>query len=508
MAGAITDALTGIDSRKKYTQEEMSDHGAEAVSEFMMSYLSEEYAHIQTFGSADCITMPESSRRAIVMRSFKSYQINPISKQIIKLWTNYPVAGGVTFSVKTEDKPLAKNNKAKRKTSAEITLEAIVKNPKNAKIFSTFGQRKTNELGLLSGENFFAVVGKGKNTVYRRVDALQIYSGAYDVETSGIAAAPGDAEDTRFYVRTIADAAGNPTRTIVYRDWQNPKGEAGELSDGTRITVSGESVIFTRGGNDVTPENIKLADGVMYHWLFDGNGQRGTPLLNTSLAWCDAQGHFMKNRLAIMSAITQFAWDVKTKGGEAGVAYVKNKLASTLSATNSYERNPKTTAGGNRIGNAGTDFTAVGQETGADAARVDGDMIMNQSGVGAGISPGFLGLGNASNYAMANTMLGPLHRQFEAAQEMVEDLYHTLFLIAGIDVDVDTPELIRKDTPAVLDGLTKLIGVVPSLAASEELQRQILTLASFKNQDTIISEAVKAPKPEEPDKPKPKEPPE
>jgi hypothetical protein len=404
--------------------------------------------------------------------------------------------------------PRAAEEGATRRTKDDVILKAILDNPKNSKFFSTFGQRKTAKRGLNDGENFFAIFGTGKATKYRRLDSLSIgytpkeYS---NTQNTGIATNPEDADETRYYIQTITDSMGNPASYVVYRDWQNTAWEDGVLEDGTKIVVTGmgkkRRVMFVNESKpiaDVTPKkpdgstNVTVSNAQVYHWLFDGDGPRGIPLLNTSLIWCKMQTLFMKNRVAIMNAIAQFAYDVKVKGGSAGVAVVKDAYGSTLSNSNTNEAKPSVAPGAYNIHNGASEWKAVKQDTGADAAQVDGDMLMNQAGVGAGIFSNFLGVGSSQNYAQSNSMEGPMFKAFSTYVEQLEDMFQTLFRIAGIRVEVNTPELIRKDTPAMLDGFAKLAAVMPGLTGSEEMMRQVLTLFGVDNEELVVKEIKEA----------------
>lgn len=501
----ITAGITGNHSEKRYTQEQMQDIVEEQLSYLQNDFLVQEYANLVNFDSTGNGQYSEQARRKLVDRSRMSVLTNPVCKQIVYLYVNYGVGSGLSF--------LGMGGPGARKSGNQVVLESILSNPKNWKMFSTFGQRKTAKIGLQDGENFFAIFGTGKNTVYRRVDSLSII---YDVAggdmMSGVATNPKDYEESRYYVQTIVGALDVPERYVVYRDWMNDNWEDGVLNDGTVIRVTGKGkkrkAKFSKDGKTVDVKNVTVSNAQMYHWLFDGDGQRGVPLLNTSMAWCQAQAAFMRDRLAIMRGIATWLYDVKVKGGQKGVNVVTDEYGSTLSNTNSNESNPKPVAGSYRVHNSAVDWKPVPQETGANAARIDGDALMAQAGLGSGIYPQFLGHGELQNYAQSNSMLGPMHKQWEAFQEQLEDMYMTMFRIAGIQVEVNSPELIRKDTPAMLDGFGKIAAVIPGLTGSDELISQILTLFGLDNEETIMKEIQKARKKMPPPEPPPKEPPE
>jgi hypothetical protein len=490
----LTAALTANANTKKFTADEVGDQVQAMLSHLQRDFLIHGLSK-HAFCNDDTGMLEELERRDLVCHSRWSVLSSPICKQIVALYVNYGIGPGLSF-----------NGKGKSKTAQERNqrlLEQILANPRNAKFFNTFGQRKTAKKGLTDGENFFAVFGSGANAIFRRIDSLTIYwEPTSGMINSGIATNPDDADETRYYVQTLKDNKGK-SKHVIYVDWTNSAKEDGVLEDGTRISINGDSVIFTKDDKDVTPKTeITISNSKAYQWLFDGEGLRGIPLLNTSLVWCKAQSLFMRDRVAIMRGIATWLYDVKVKGGQKGVDVITSEYDSTLSNTNYNESNPKPVAGGARVHNGAVEWKPVPQETGADAARVDGDMLMNQAGIGAGVMAQYLGRGDLPNYAMANSMEGPMLKQWESYQEQLEDMFQTLFRIAGLEVEVNTPELIRKDTPAMLDGFGKIAQVVPGLTQSQELIRQILTLFNLDNEDTIVKEIEDAirnmPEPQEP----------
>jgi hypothetical protein len=432
--------------------------------------------------------LPEEQRVQMVCDSRAMVLTNPVAKQVRSVWTNYGVGTGYTWKPRTQ--------------KAKVIVDAITANPDNKCVFSAKSQRKTSDIYLTDGEIFWVVFGAGMSAKWRRIDTLEITDIAYD---------PNDFETPRYYIRTLG-AFGQAERKIVYRDWRNTDNLDGVLRDGTRITVressTGASITLTDSKtnnpiNQTTP--ITFVKGAsMYHDMFDGTGRRGLSLFVATLPWLHAQNHFARDRVAIMTALASHAYKAKVKGGQAAVTAMVNQIKSTLSNTAPIDDNPKNTAGSTWVENDAISLEAMKQETGAAAARVDGEMLMNQAGVGAGIFPQYLGAGNLPNYAMANSMEGPMLKQFASYQRQVEDMYQVLFRISlrgavkpkSEIVDVDTPELIRKDTPAMVDAITKLYAVNPALAGSDEMTLQLLTLFDIDNPQLVIEQIKAAPDPD------------
>lgn len=454
---------------------------AGSLYEEQMSSQSAQPVYYQGFDlNPDYNGLPENQRRQMVCDSRAIVLTNPVAKQVRSLWTNYGVGTGFDWRPRTN--------------AAKVIIDAATNNPENKCIFSAKGQRKTSDVYLTDGEVFFAVFGTGPSAKFRRIDTLQITDIAY---------APDDVDAVRYYIRTVG-ALGIPGRKIVYADWRNPDLLDGVLSDGTRVRVNntGTSAIvqlYHARTNQLLGQQtpITFAKGAsMYHDQFDGTGRRGLSLFVSSLPWLQAQNCFMRDRVAIMSSLAQHSYKIKTKGGSAAVNAIVNQVKSTLSNSSPIDDNPKYAAGSTWVENESVNLEAMKQETGASAARVDGDMLMNQAGLGAGVFSQYLGRGDLPNYAMANSMEGPMVKQWESYQEQLEDLYQTLFRIVlrgavkpkAQIVDVDTPELIRKDTPAVIDSVTKLWSVMPELAGSDEMKLQVLTLFNIDNPQLVLEQ--------------------
>jgi hypothetical protein len=462
----------------------------EAFEDYVNSHLASSHS-VNLTGmdlSPDFHGLPEHQRVQMVCDGRQMVLTNPVAKQVRALWTNYGVGTGFDWRPRTQ--------------GAKAIVDAVTQNPDNKCVFSVKGQRKTSDIYLTDGELFWVVFGAGMDAKLRRIDTLEITDIAYD---------PNDFESSRYYIRTLG-AHGIQERKVIYADWRNTSLLDGVLRDGTRVNVketkTGADIKFIdpRTGhtkNEATP--ITFAKGAsMYHDMFDGTGRRGQSLFIATLPWLHAQNHFMRDRTAIMSALATHAYKAKVKGGQAAVTAMVSQIKSTLSNTNPIDDNPKYTAGSTWVENDSINLEAMKQETGAAAARVDGDMLMNQAGLGAGIFAQYLGRGDLPNYAMANSMEGPMVKQWEAYQEQLEDLYQVLFRVilrgavkpkAEI-VDVDTPELIRKDTPAMVDAITKLYAVNPALAGSDEMTLQLLTLFDIDNPQLVIEQIKAAPKPE------------
>jgi len=428
----------------------------------------------------------DAQRIEIVSTARRYVVVNPMARQGRNLWTNYGISNGIEY---------------KPTDAAKDTADKFWTNPKNREIFSSAGQRRLSHMGVTDGELFYAFFGTGSDTLVRTVDALQV---------SEIAYAEGDACVPLWYVRKFRTSDGKES-FILYPDFRNTDLEDGVTGNGFRISNKGQSV--TKDKKDYT---LDLVEGIyqtdemttnvrikfnpnsrMYHWIFDGTGERGESVFTSSIDWIKAQQLFMRDRISIMRAIATFAKKIKFKGGQAIANTLKSFFGTSTTSTDGSETNPKIAAGSTFIGNDAFDMEAVNHDTGAQAAKTDGDMLVVMQGVGLGIFPQYYGAGNLQNYAQANTMEGPMFKQWQAYQENLKSMFKTIFFIAlesgglsgeDVVVGISMDEIIRRDTPAMLDAMTKVFGFFPELIQSEEIQRQLLDLFGMDNLDSIIEE--------------------
>lgn len=434
-------------------QAAMADAARSAVSSVLRSVYSEHGGgYGKMLGGTNADILSPQKREALVARARTMSVLNPLAKQSVALWRNYGVGTGIEY--RTDDE------------KAKALLNAVWKNPANQCVFSFQGQRTLSDVFQTDGEIFLAIFLDREQTKVRCIDPLQITEIYTDPEDSG---------QVLGYKRVIGRGKDE---TKYYADWTN--------SDLTPATDGKNKILF-----EPAP--------IVYHVKFAGRGMRGEPNLSASLDWMHVQQLFMRDRVAIMRMLAVFVLALKAKGATQNqLDSIMANFKTTLTGTTN-ESVPKFAAGSMFGENENVELRTMQQETGADAAKVDGDMLVNMAGLGSGIFPQYFGTGNLTNYAQANSMEGPMFKQFEAYQQLFKETFQTLFEIiltnSGIQdaqVQIEMNPIIRRDTPAVLDALTKLISAVPGLSSSSEFLKQALKFVELRNLDKIVEETLES----------------
>ena len=382
---------------------------------------------------------------------------DPLAKQAIRLWTTYSLGKGMTH--KAADK------------KAKEHLDTFWKNRANKKIFSAEGQRKSSDQLLVDGEIFFLIfLGVDADVTVRKVDPLQIKEILYDTE---------DVDTPILYHREWVDLQGT-THREWYQDWAYDK-------PGIAIDAGRQLRMATQ-------------DAVIFHVAINTLGNRGYSLLTPALDWVKAHRKFLEARASITQALARFAWKGKVKGGASQVAAMKAQLKSAFQGGEpSQETNPSPAAASYWLENDAFDLQAMKFETGAKGAYDDGRMLLHQVCAAVGIMEHYFGDPKTGNLATTKAMELPMLKMFESYQIMWEDTYRVLFEIVlencGMSkdkwyVDIDSPPIVEKDAPAILEAIGKALDAVPELNV-EEIHKMILTVLGINDPDEILARLPK-----------------
>ncbi len=381
------------------------------------------------------------------------YTKDPLAKQSIRLWTDYTFGRGLRWSV--EDK-----HEATRKV-----LEAFWNAPTNQALLSARGQRLSSDKALVDGEIFFAIFlgAKGDAPKLRRIDPLEI---------TEIISNPEDVEEVLYYRRDWTDAQGS-SHTDYLRSTTNIKGESAK-------NAAGKEIQTTEGA-------------LVYHLALNTISQRGNPLLTPALDWIRQYRRFLASRIAIMLALTRFAWRTKVKGGQAAVDIIKAQ-------TEGKEIN----AGSTVLENLGSDTTPIKTDSGAKNAYDDGRMIKLQVAAAVGFAEQYFGDISTGNLATAKTVELPILKMIQSYQDVWGDTYKAINEVvlahAGIPpdkwyVDMAFPPIAPADVALIATALATILQALPELSASEDVKviaMQTLGVNDPAEALKVLSEAVKA----------------
>jgi len=415
----------------------------EATSEVETSLDIQGWTKLGTNNGSD---LTETLRNAYVKKSRYLYNFDPLANRSIRMWTDYSFGSGISYHSENKD--------------VQSALDKFWKNPKNRKVLSEQGQRKSSDKILSDGEVFFALfLGPAGEVTIRRIDPLEI---------TEIITDPDDIEEALFYKREWTDSQG-VSRTSYYRSTTNQVNLSAPDSLGKAITST--------------------EDALVYHLPFNCIGARGNPLLLPVVDWIDQYRRFLASRIAIVRALAKFAWKNKITGGPAAVASSKAVLDGKSPQTASvWTENQSST------------LDPIKTDTGSSNAKDDGRMIKLQVCAGVGIPEQYYGDIATGNLATAKTVELPLLKQFSCYQGLWGGGYSDIFNVVlehnniaedNRFVDLDWPEIAPQDAQAALAAIDSLVNAFPNTADVNEVLKQALINIGVNNVDEIIDEIEK-----------------
>lgn len=417
----------------------------------------------QSLGDLSGGVVDNNTRQGIVQRSRMAAMFDPLSVQTLRIWRIFTNGRGI--KVKAEEE------------STQDALDEFWNAPRNRSVFSYQGLNENTDTLNQDGELVFAVFTGDKfgGTTVRRMNNLEI---------TRVVTSPKDAEVTLGYTREFT-TPDNDRKKLFYWDIFLPEEARGEVE---------------------IPKDFEEQENVVIHFTAaNTRWQRGNPLLAPALDWSKAFRKFMNARHAIQLAMAEFVKKHDVKGGIQAVAAAVQFHKSTLGG-GSGETNPPRSPGATWVNGEGSDLSTIKQETGASSAQVDGDMLLQMQGVGVGLPPHYYGSGkSAGNLSVATTMELPILKQFQAEQEIYREIYTDLILYEfeqvsvpedKRDIEIDFPEIVIKDVPALMTGLQSAVTVAPRLGGSEAIEMFILSAFGIQDPAAVI-EGLEDVEPEE-----------
>ena len=398
--------------------------------------------------------LPEMTRVYSIRRARAYFTRDPLSKQAVRIWTDYALGRGIAWNA--EDK------------KAGETLRKFWDDSVNEPILSNQGQRKSSDKLLVDGEIFFVFFEAAGVCKIRRIDPLEI---------TEIITDPDDLESKKLYKREWTNAQ-NHFKTAYYPDWSV------ENTDDEWMDQYG------------VKKKATAAAGIIYHVPFNSLGVRGISLLFSAMDWAKAHRKFLEARSAITQAAARFAWKAKIKGSAAQVDAVRNEWRSTLASGSGQETNPPNAPAATFVENEGYDLTPIKAETGANAAQVDANMLLQIFGSAVGVFPHYFGAGEAFRLATATAMERPMRVQFEAYQQLWSDVYDNIFnyVLKKNDipkdkwfVDIDFPPVAEKDANEKVKAIVEVIKAIPELDG-DPLRKLLLTTLGVNNPDEVLAD--------------------
>ena len=385
-----------------------------------------------------------SESRKTTVKEARLYSLrDPLCRRAVALMTDYSFGPGITWNMKDEP--------------AKKLLETFWKAPGNKPLLSAKGQRKSSDKLLTDGELFLAVfLGNQGQATIRRIDTLEITEFITD---------PDDKENVRYYKRDWNDAQAK-SHTDYYRSFANIKDVACQDS----------------GGNS----KQKTTDALVYHLAINDLGQRGNSYLMPVLEWIKLYRKFLASRVAIMLALSRFAWKRKIKGGQTAIDAIKAKT---------HEKEIK--AGSDLLENEGVDTQPIKTESGASAAYQDGRQIKLQVAAGTGWPEQYFGDISIGNLATAKTVELPVQKMCESYQAIWQGAYEDIFRLILTHnnvaedkqyVDMDFPAISEEMAAAMAQAMGVLLQAFPQFADSRDVQQQALMILGVQNPNEVLEQ--------------------
>jgi len=262
--------------------------------------------------------------------------------------------------------------------------------------------QKEMELQLFSNLFFVFFVNRSSGRV--RVRTIQ------PDEVEEIICNPEDGKEPWFYRRTWQeqkldmDSGGIATtqRTAYYPDW--------------RYTPRVKPV-------RIGPHEVRWETPV-YHVKVNALSDMrfGVSEVYAAIDWAKAYKEFLEDWVTIVRAYSRFAWQVTTKGGKAGIAAAKGKLATTYgSSPTAAETNPPPVTGAAFIAGEGTQLSPI-RTAGATTSAEDGRRLLLMVAATTGLPESFFGDVSVGTLATAKSLDRPTELQMRARQMLWADV--------------------------------------------------------------------------------------
>ena len=400
------------------------------------------------------------TRMSNIGRARLYWRRDPLCHQAVRVWTDYAIGQGFSWKAK--------------ESKIQQTLDAFAKDRRNKHIMNAVGQQRSSKKLLVDGELFFAVFNSdGGDKIIRYIDPLQMTEFICD---------PDDEETVLAYERKTVKG-----EYFFYADWAAE--DDGKAAEEQKAKDSGKNVVLE--------DDVKI-----YHLAFDTIGKRGNSLLAPVLDWSREHRRFAEARVAIMQALSKYAWKTTVKGGQNVINAIKTRLQSTYAATGTsmgVERNPTTAPGGNWLQNAGIDVTPMPRNTGGSDAKEDADGLKLMVSAGTGVMLHYFGDPTKGNLATASAMELPMLKEFGGYQELWREAYRDIFAVVldedpdeePTHIDVAAPEIVVGDlmhigqyiavlaqnfpevkVPSMLQELLQILGVGDIASLMDEIKAQ------------------------------------
>lgn len=320
-----------------------------------------------------------------------SYLKNPLIHNGVEVQANYVWGQGVSISAHSGP--------------VNDVVQAFLDDRKNAQELTGHEARLMKERQLQIESNLFFALFTNMSTGFVRVRSINVD------EIVDVIKNPEDSNENWYYKRAW---------TI-----RNVDPEVGTFS------TKSEQAYYPDWKYDPTPHPATF-DGLPVHWEAPVYHLRsggladmtfGVPEIYSAIDWARAVKEDLEDYATIHRALARFAWNLKTKGGAAGVAAAKGKLATTLVQDGSQmEYNPPPVTGSTFIGSDGADIQPI-KTAGSTAPPDEGRRLWLMTSAALGI-PETMMSGDVStgNLATAKSLDRPTELKMRNRQQLWADV--------------------------------------------------------------------------------------
>lgn len=400
-----------------------------------------------------------ATRNIKISQSRMYWTADPLAKQAVRLWTDYSLGEGLTYTCD--------------KTDVQSKLDDFMEDQRNIRLTSTIGQRRSSHKLLIDGDVFFIFFRNTSDApIIRYLDPLQVEE---------IITGKDDSEQILGYKRKDAQGEAH-----YYRDWA---AEDSDLAD----------AVDPQTKDKITWDDDQ--DQVVYHLAFDSLDKRGNGLLTSVLGWTREHRRFMEARVAITQSLAKFAWKLTAKVGQKGIDAITSRMASSLSSTGftgAPEKNPPPSPAATYVTNQGADIVPMPRATGAGDSATDSDQLKLMVCAGTGIFLHYMGDPSTGNLATATAMELPMLKMFRAYQKQWKDAWRHIFaIVLGEDVntkrtdraaiEVSWPAILEEDLAKSAPYLQTVTSIWPEAKVPQLLRRSLESL-ELDNLDEVMTD--------------------
>jgi len=221
---------------------------------------------------------------------------------------------------------------------------------------------------------------------------------------------------------------------------------------------------------------------------------RGNSELCAVLDWLKLYRQFLASRVALMLALSKFAWLTKVKGGQQQVDAIK-------AVTNDKEIN----AGSHAVENMASATTPIKTDSGAKNAYEDGRQIKHAIFAGVGWPEQYFSDISSGNLATAKTVELPVIKMIECYQAIWKGAYTDINDIVldhngvkeGEDpdpryVDLDFPSITPHDQSEMAKNITEIVAAFPEFKTSRDVMQNALMSIGVNDTNEVLDNIIGA----------------